>query len=68
MMGLDLLLELLKKLRVMGVDQHVQRVSCMGNVGTPGHFNITLNTTKDKEKKLKNHGNQKKKKGNSNMY
>ena len=46
----DLLLELLSELRVMGVDQHVQRVSRVGDVGTPGHFRITLNTTKDKGK------------------
>ena len=48
--GMDLLLELLNELRGMGVDQHVQRVSRAGDVGVPGHFNITLNTTKDKEK------------------
>ena len=48
--GMDLLLELLNELRSMGVDQHVQRVSRAGDVGVPGHFNITLNTTKDKEK------------------
>ena len=45
-----MLLELLNELRVMGLDQHVQRVSRVGNVGPLGHFNITLNTTKDKEK------------------
>ena len=48
--GTDLLLELLNELRGMGVDQHVQRVSKASDVGVPGHFNITLNTTKDKEK------------------
>ena len=48
--GMDLLLELLNELRGMGVDQHVQRASWAGDVGVPGHFNITLNTTKDKEK------------------
>ena len=48
--GTDLLLELLNELRVMRVDQHVQRVWRAGDVGVPGHFNIILNTTKDKEK------------------
>ena len=33
----------------MGVDQHVPRVSRVGDAGVPGHFNITLNTTKNKE-------------------
>ena len=47
---MDLLMELLNELRGMGVDQHVQIVSRAGDVGVPGHFNITLNTTKHKEK------------------
>ena len=62
--GPELLLELLNELRVMGLDQHIQKVS---SVGPPGHFNITLNTTKDKEKNEKL-WKSKEKKGNSNMH
>ena len=64
--GTDLLLELLNELRGMGVDQHVQRVSKASDVGVPGHFNITLNTTKDKEK-IENYI-KKTKKGNLNIF
>ena len=44
-----LLVELLKQIKEVGWDKHLQRVTRMWDVGPAGHFTITFKTTKSKE-------------------
>ena len=45
----ELLVELLKQIKEVGWDKHLQRVTRMWDVGPAGHFRITFKTTKLKE-------------------
>ena len=45
----ELLVELLKQIKEVGWDKHLQRVTRMWDVGPAGHFTITFKTTKSKE-------------------
>ena len=47
--GQELLVELLKQMRDVGWDKHIQRVTRVWDVCPNGHFTITFNTTKSTE-------------------
>ena len=45
----ELLVKLLKQIKEVGWDKHLQRVTRMWDVGPAGHFATTFKTTKSKE-------------------